>query len=168
MMEELWELLVIGYWVVVGGVGLLLTIKLMIQHHIYSIDDVCSDKDECYEEVIGTLEDDLGISIKKPHIIFDYSPNDEMRGFYDPNNHSITLFLKNLDSVYDFTLTLTEEIHHSVFVNTRSGMNIYNKYDKIVGYDNNPLEYSAKQYAKEKFRLIHRILKKRGLIQYKV
>ena len=41
-------------------------------------------------------------------------------------------------------------------------------YDRKVGYENNPLEYAAKVYARNKFKSIHRILKKRGLIRYKV
>ena len=37
-----------------------------------------------------------------------------------------------------------------------------------VGYENNPLEYAAKVYARDKFKSIHRVLKKKGLIRYKV
>ena len=47
-------------------------------------------------------------------------------------------------------------------------MKIYEIYDKKVGYKNNPLEYAAKVYALNNFRSIHRVLKKRGLIRYKV
>jgi hypothetical protein len=167
-MEELWEIMVIGYCLVVGVVALLLIVKLIIPHHIYSIDDVCTDLNEYYYEVIRIIEEDLKITVNKPKITFEYASNDEMKGCYNPDSHSIIIYLKNLETVYDFTLTLIEEIHHSVFVNTRSGVKIYQKYEKIVGYDNNPLEYSAKQYAKEKFWLIHRILKNSGLIRYKV
>lgn len=67
-----------------------------------------------------------------------------------------------------FLLTLIEEIHHSIFVSTSTTMKVYQLYDKKVGYDKNPLEYSEKVHARSKFKHIHRILKKRGLIKYKV
>ena len=101
-------------------------------------------------------------------MIYDYSPNDEFRGFYQQNNHSITLCLKNLYNIHSFILTLTEEIHHSIFVSTKSGIKIYELYDRKVGYDNNPLENAAKVYARDKFKSIHRVLKNRGLIRYRV
>jgi hypothetical protein len=162
---ETWEVI---YFSLFGLVTLYYLLKSVIPHHIYSIDQVCTDKNKYYDGVIRTLEADLGISIKKPQIVFEYKPNDELKGFYDAKSHSITLYLKNLDTVHDFTLTLIEEIHHSIFVNSALGINVYQKYEKIVGYDNNPLEYSAKQFAKEKFRLIHREMSNEGLISYKV
>ena len=67
-----------------------------------------------------------------------------------------------------FIITLVEEIHHSIFVSTKSGIKIYQTYDKKVGYENNPLEYAAKVYALNNFRSIHRVLKKRCLILYRV
>ena len=63
-------------------------------------------------------------------------------------------------------LTLIEEIHHSAFVSTKSGINLYELYDRKVGYKNNPLEYAAKLYALKNFRSIHRKLKKQGGIMY--
>ena len=89
------------------------------------------------------IQDDLGVQIKGLRVIYDYSPNDEFKGFYQQEDHSITLCLKNLDDVHSFILTLIEEIHHSIFVSTKSGIKIYELYDRKVGYDNNPLEYAA-------------------------
>lgn len=42
-MEEIWNLLVVGYWVVVVGDIVLILIQLIIPQHIYEIDDVCKD-----------------------------------------------------------------------------------------------------------------------------
>ena len=105
---------------------------------------------------------------QNPTICFDYRPNDKLRGVYHQQNHSITLYLDNLENVHSWILTLIEEIHHSAFVSTKSGIKLYELYDRKVGYENNPLEYAAKLYAVKNFSSIHRKLKKQGLIRYKV
>ena len=166
-MEEIWTLLVIGYWVVLGITLLLTIISLVFLTYVFSIDEVSSDKKKIYDCVLELIEKDLEIKIKKPSIHFEYRNNDNLRGYYQQFDHSITLFMENLN-VNSFLLTLVEEIHHSIFVSTSTTMKVYQLYDKKVGYDNNPLEYSAKVYARSKFKYIHRILKKRGLIKYKV
>ena len=167
-MSEILGLLVIGYWVVTGASLIMVIIKLLIPQHIFTIDEVAEYKSEVYNCVLELIQEDLGVQIKGLTVIYDYSPNDEFKGFYQQENHSITLFLENLDNVHSFILTLLEEIHHSIFVSTKSGIKIYELYDKKVGYDNNPLEYAAKVYARDKFKSIHRVLKKKGLIRYKV
>jgi len=164
-MSEILGLLVIGYLVVTGAS---LIIKLLIPQYIFTIDEVTEYKSEVYNCVLELIQEDLGVQIKGLTVIYDYSPNDEFKGFYQQEDHSITLCLKNLDNVHSFILTLIEEIHHSIFVSTKSGIKIYELYDKKVGYDNNPLEYAAKVYARDKFKSIHRVLKKKGLIRYKV
>ena len=166
-MEEIWGLLVIGYWVVLGITLLLTIISLVFPTYVFSIDEVSSDKKEIYYCVLELIEEDFEIKIKKPSIHFEYRNNDNLRGYYQQIDHSITLFMENLN-VHSFILTLVEEIHHSIFVSTSTTMKVYQLYDKKVGYDNNPLEYSAKVYARSKFKYIHRILKKKGLIKYKV
>ena len=167
-MSEVWSLVVIGYMIITGASLIMVIIKLLIPQYIFIIDEVTEYKSEVYNCVLELVQEDLGVQIKGLRVIYDYSPNDEFQGFYQQENHSITLFLENLDNVHSFILTLLEEIHHSIFVSTKSGIKIYELYDKKVGYDNNPLEYAAKVYARDKFKSIHRVLKKKGLIRYKV
>jgi hypothetical protein len=167
-MSEIWDLLVIGYWVVTGATLIMVIIKLLFPQYIFTIDEVTENKSEIYSCVLELIQDDLGVQIKGLRVIYDYSPNDEFKGFYQQEDHSITLCLKNLDDVHSFILTLIEEIHHSIFVSTKSGIKIYELYEKKVGYENNPLEYAAKVYARDKFKSIHRVLKKKGVIRYKV
>jgi hypothetical protein len=167
-MSEILGLLVIGYMIITGASLIMVIIKLLIPQYIFTIDEVTEYKSEVYNCVLELIQEDLGVQIKGLTVIYDYSPNDEFKGFYQQENHSITLFLENLDNVHSFILTLLEEIHHSIFVSTKSGIKIYELYDKKVGYDNNPLEYAAKVYARDKFKSIHRVLKKKGLIRYKV
>jgi hypothetical protein len=167
-MSEILGLLLIGYWVVTGASLIMVIIKLLIPQYIFTIDEVTEYKSEVYNCVLELIQEDLGVQIKGLSVIYDYSPNDEFKGFYQQENHSITLFLENLDNVHSFILTLIEEIHHSIFVSTKSGIKIYELYERKVGYENNPLEYAAKVYARDKFKSIHKVLKKRGLIRYKV
>ena len=167
-MSEILGLLLVGYLVVTGASLIMVIIKLLIPQYIFTIDEVTEYKSEVYNCVLELIQEDLGVQIKGLTVIYDYSPNDEFQGFYQQENHSITLFLENLDNVHSFILTLTEEIHHSIFVSTKSGIKIYELYEKKVGYENNPLEYAAKVYARDKFKSIHRVLKKNGLIRYKV
>ena len=167
-MSEIWSLVVIGYWVLMGVMILMLLLKLLIPQYIFTIDDVSNNKMEIYKCIVEFIEEDFGIDIQNPTIDFNYELNDEYRGYYDQNDHSIKLYLQNLENVKSFILTLLEEIHHSIFVSTKSGIKIYQTYDKKVGYENNPLEYAAKVYAQNKFKSIHRVLKKRGVIRYKV
>ena len=167
-MSEILGLLLVGYLVVTGASLIIVIIKLLIPQHIFTIDEVAEYKSEVYNCVLELIQEDLGVQIKGLTVIYDSSPNDEFKGFYQQENHSITLFLENLDNVHSFILTLTEEIHHSIFVSTKSGIKIYELYERKVGYENNPLEYAAKVYARDKFKSIHRVLKKNGLIRYKV
>ena len=152
-MSEIWDLLVIGYWVVTGASLIMVIIKLLFPQYIFTIDEVTEYKSEVYNCVLELIQDDLGVQIKGLRVIYDYSPNDEFKGFYQQEDHSITLI---------------EEIHHSIFVSTKSGIKIYELYDRKVGYYNNPLEYAAKVYALNNFKSIHRVLKNRGLIRYRV
>ena len=167
-MSEIWSLVVIGYWVLMGVMILMLLLKLLIPQYIFTIDDVSNNKMEIYKCIVEFIEEDFGIDIQNPTIDFNYELNDEYRGYYDQNDHSIKLYLQNLENVRSFIITLVEEIHHSIFVSTKSGIKIYQTYDKKVGYENNPLEYAAKVYALNNFRSIHRVLKKRCLILYRV
>jgi|GEM_PF-1956387 len=167
-MEKIWDVIIVIYWILMGGSLLMITIKVIIPQYLFSIDDVTKNKAEVFRSVLNVIEGDLGIQVNGLSIKYDYTMNDELRGCYDPSNHSITLFMDNLETVHSFILTITEEIHHSVFVSSKSGMKLYQSYHKKVGYDNNPLEYAAKVYAKDKFKLIHRNLKKKGLISYKI
>jgi hypothetical protein len=167
-MSEIWELVLVGYMIITGASLIMVIIKLLIPQYIFTIDEVTEYKSEVYNCVLELIQEDLGVQIKGLTVIYDYSPNDEFKGFYQQENHSITLFLENLDSVHSFILTLTEEIHHSIFVSTKSGIKIYELYERKVGYENNPLENAAKVYARDKFKSIHRVLKKNGLIRYKV
>ena len=167
-MDGIWNYIVVIYWIVMGCSLLMVTIKLIIPQYIFSMDEVTQNKEQVFQTVLNVIERDLGIRVNGLSINYDYSKNDELKGYYDPSKHSITLFMDNLGSVNSYILTLIEEIHHSVFVSSKSGMKLYQSYHKKVGYDNNPLEYSAKVYARDKFKSIHRNLKKSGLIRYKV
>jgi hypothetical protein len=167
-MSKIWDLLVVGYFIVMGLSILMILLKLLIPHLIFSIDEVCDNKRELCNCVINYIENEMGVTIQNLTINFDYLPNDEYRGYYQQNTHSVTLYHENLGNVYSWILTLIEEIHHSIFVSTKSGIKIYELYDRKVGYENNPLEYAAKLYAVKNFRSIHRKLKKQGLISYKV
>ena len=167
-MSEIWELVLVGYVIITGASLIMVIIKLLIPQYIFTIDEVTEYKSEVYNCVLELIQEDLGVQIKGLTVIYDYSPNDEFKGFYQQEDHSITLCLKNLDDVHSFIITLIEEIHHSIFVSTKSGIKIYELYDRKVGYENNPLEYAAKVYALNNFKSIHRVLKKRGLICYKL
>ena len=167
-MSEIWSLVVIGFWVLMVISLLVIILKMTISYYIFSIDDVCNNKMEIYKCIVEFIEEDLGIDIQNPTIDFNYELNDEYRGYYDQNDHSIKLYLQNLENVRSFILTLVEEIHHSIFVSTKSSMKTYQSYDKKVGYENNPLEFSAKVYSITNFKSIHMILQKRGLILYRV
>ena len=167
-MSENWGLLLVLYIIITGASLIIVIIKLLIPQYVFTIDEVTEYKSEVYNCVLELIQEDLGVQIKDLTVIYDYSPNDDLRGCYQQNDHSITLYLQNLDSVHSFTLTLVEEIHHAIFLSTRQTMKTYQSYDKKVGYENNPLEYAAKVYALNNFRSIHRVLKKRGLIRYKV
>ena len=167
-MSEIWSLVVIGYWVLMGVMILMLLLKLLIPNTFLRSMMSSNNKMEIYKCIVEFIEEDFGIDIQNPTIDFNYELNDEYRGYYDQNDHSIKLYLQNLENVRSFIITLVEEIHHSIFVSTKSGIKIYQTYDKKVGYENNPLEYAAKVYALNNFRSIHRVLKKRCLILYRV
>ena len=167
-MSEIWSLLVIVY-IIIRVISLLVVIlKMTIPYCIFSIDEVTKNKSEVYHCLLELIQKDLGIDIQNPTIDFNYELNDEYKGLYDHNYHCITLYLQNLENVKSFILTLVEEIHHSIFVSKKSEIKLYLSYEKKVGYINNPLEYAAKVYALNNFIPLHRILKEKGVICYRV
>lgn len=165
---QVWDYLVVFYWCLLGIVLVLILFKLLLLPFLFHVDDVSNNKSKVCESVIDFIERDLGVRISNLTIHFDYKPNDNLNGYYRQDEHSITLCLNNLDNVHSFLLTLIEEVHHAVFISSKSGVKIYELYHHKVGYDHNPLEYAAKVYAHNKFKSIHRNLKKSGLIRYKV
>jgi hypothetical protein len=167
-MSEIWKLLVIGYMIITGASLIMVTIKLLIPQYIFSIDEICTNKYQVCDCVINYIQEDLGVTVHNLTIDFDYEPNDEFSGSYLQETHTVTLYHHNLDNVHSWILTLVEEIHHAIFLSTRQTMKTYHAYDKKVGYGNNPLECAAKVYALNNFRSIHRVLKNRGLIRYRV
>ena len=96
-MEGMWDLLVIGYWVIMGILSLLILIKLLVPQHIFSIDDICTSKIQVCEYVITYIQDDLGVTVENLNIKFNYEPNDELRGCYDHGNHTIILYHRDFD-----------------------------------------------------------------------
>ena len=104
-MSEILGLLLVGYLVVTGASLIIVIIKLLIPQHIFTIDEVAEYKSEVYNCVLELIQEDLGVQIKGLTVIYDYSPNDEFKGFYQQENHSITLFLENLDNVHSFIYT---------------------------------------------------------------
>ena len=82
-MSEIWDLLVIGYWVVTGAALIMVIIKLLFPQYIFTIDEVTENKSEIYNCVLELIQDDLGVQIKGLRVIYDYSPNDEFKGFYN-------------------------------------------------------------------------------------
>ncbi len=155
-----------GYWIFMAILLIVLIPKLIFPHYIFSIEDVCNDKKNLCYFVLELIEKDLEVQINNLSIYIIEEPNDDFKGFYHSDYHSIYLYVDNIDSVYSFIITLVEEIHHSVFLSTKFGMKLYEEFDKKVGYVNNPLEYSAKIYARKKFRSIHKALIKCGFIKY--
>ena len=67
-MSEIWDLLVVGYWIVMGFMIILVFIKVLIPQYIFSIDDVCVNKDQVCDYVVEFIEKDLGISVQNPTI----------------------------------------------------------------------------------------------------
>jgi len=167
-MDDIWNILVVAYFIVMGLSIFMVLLKLWIPHLIFSIDEVCENKKELCDFIIDYMEMEMGVSIQKLTIRFDYLPNEEYLGYYQQDNHSITLCEDNINNVHCWILTIVEEIHHALFVSTKSSMKMYESFNRKVGYQNNPLEYSAKLYAANNFKSIHRKLKKQSLIRYKL
>ena len=80
-MSEICELLVIGYWVVTGASLIMVIIKLLFPQYVFTIDEVTERKSEVYNCVLELIQDDLDVQIKGLRVIYDYSPNDEFKGF---------------------------------------------------------------------------------------
>jgi hypothetical protein len=114
-MSEIWDLLVIGYWVVTGASLIMVIIKLLFPQYIFIIDEVTENKSEIYNCVLELVQEDLGVTLHNLTIDFDYEPNDEFSGSYLQETHTVTLYHHNLDNVHSWILTLVEEIHHSIF-----------------------------------------------------
>ena len=89
-MSEIWELVLVGYVIITGASLIMVIIKLLFPQYIFTIDQVTERKSEVYNCVLELIQDDLGVQVKDLRVIYDYSPNDEFKGFYQQENHSIT------------------------------------------------------------------------------
>ena len=73
-------------------------------------------------------------------ITLSYRDNDSM-GMYDPIEHHIYIYMKELDNIEDLVSTIIHEYTHSVQNVLRSYTKMYKKY----GYDNHPMEIEARE-----------------------
>lgn len=76
-MDDIWNILVVGYFIVMGLSIFMVLLKLWIPHLIFSIDEVCENKKELCDFIIDYMEMEMGVSIQKLTINFDYLPNEE-------------------------------------------------------------------------------------------
>ena len=81
-MEEIWDIIIVIYWVLMGGSLLMIIVKLIIPHYLFSIDDVTKNKAEVFQSVLNVIEGDLGIQVKGLSIKYDYTKNDELKGYW--------------------------------------------------------------------------------------
>lgn len=65
-------------------------------------------------------------------------------GLYDPDDHHIYVYMKNIKTVSDLTRTIIHEYTHSTQNISRSYTKLYKKF----GYENHPMEIEA--YGNEK------------------
>jgi len=84
-MSEIWELVLVGYMIITGASLIMVIIKLLIPQYIFTIDEVTEYKSEVYNCVLELIQEDLGVQIKGLTVIYDSSPNDELRGCYQQN-----------------------------------------------------------------------------------
>lgn len=98
-------------------------------------------------EVLYWCEQTLGTTNNRYRLDIKYYYHQKYWGLYCFHNHTITLFIGEQTTVYDFVNTIIHEYTHHLQMVSNKDSTKYDTLLKTCGYDNHPMEIEAREVA---------------------
>jgi hypothetical protein len=120
-------------------------------HRSAKIRDLKISKKKMVENVLQWCEINHSIPKYRGKLSFkiNYYSHSKVEGCYCGYTRTIILYLKNEKKVIDVIDTILHEYQHHIEMRTQKEVRLYSKQLSEFGYDNHPMEISARKFAKQ-------------------
>jgi hypothetical protein len=115
------------------------------------IQDLRISKKRMVESVLQWCETNHSIPKKRGKLSYEirYYNHTKVEGYYCGYNKKITVYITPEKRIIDVVDTLLHEYQHHIEMRTQKEVRIYTKQLSEFGYDNHPMEISARKFAKQ-------------------
>ena len=129
------------------------------------IKDLKISKKKMVENVLQWCETNHSLPKNRGKLSFkiNYYNHTKLEGCYCGYTRTIILYLKNEKKVIDVIDTILHEYQHHIDMRTQKEVRLYSKQLREFGYDNHPMEISARKFAKQHRNTCFEILKNNWL-----
>jgi len=85
--------------------------------------------------------------IKFPQVEVNYYKSKKFAGVYNSASKTIYIYVNSNSNLLELTDTIIHEYKHHLDMPNQSQQKLYNKYTEDYGYENNPFEIAAREFA---------------------
>jgi hypothetical protein len=147
------ELFFIGYFSILFLIYVVMTIKesKANNHKSAKIKDLRISKKKMVENVMQWCENNHSIPKNRGKLSFkiNYYQHSKLEGCYCGYTKNITIYITPEKRIIDVVDTLLHEYQHHIEMRTQKEVRLYSKQLNYFGYDDHPMEISARKFAKQ-------------------
>ncbi len=147
------EILFIVYFTILFLIYVFMTIKesRSNNHRSAKIKDLRISKKKMVETVLKWCESNHSIPKKRGKLSYkiNYYNHTKLEGCYCGYTKNITVYITPEKRIIDVLDTLLHEYQHHIDMRTQKEVRLYSKQLDEYGYDNHPMEISARKFAKQ-------------------
>lgn len=147
------ELFFIGYFSILFLIYLIMTIResLMNKHKSAKIRDLKISKKKMVKNVLQWCEFKYTLSKNRGKLSYSikYYNHTKVEGSYCGYTKNITIYITPEKRIIDVVDTLLHEYQHHIEMRTQKEVRLYSKQLGEYGYDNHPMEITARKFAKQ-------------------
>ena len=149
------EILFIVYFTILFVIYVFMTIKESStnNHRSAKIKDLRISKKKMVETVLQWCETNHSIPKKRGKLSYkiNYYNHTKLEGCYCGYTKTITIYITPEKRIIDVVDTLLHEYQHHIDMRTQKEVRLYSKQLSEIGYDNHPMEITARKFA-QKYR----------------
>ena len=115
------------------------------------IKDLKITKKKMVENVLQWCETNYSIPKNRGKLSYkiNYYNHTKLEGCYCGYNKNITVYITPEKRIIDVVDTLLHEYQHHIEMRTQKEVRLYSKQLSEIGYDNHPMEKSAREFARQ-------------------
>lgn len=143
----------IFYFLTLFLISVVMTIRdsLMNNNKSAKIKDLRISKKKMVENVLHWCESNHSLPKNRGKLSYKikYYNHTKVEGSYCGCTKNITIYITPEKRIIDIVDTLLHEYHHHIDMRTQKEVRLYTKQLNDFGYDNHPMEISARKFAKQ-------------------
>jgi uncharacterized protein YjaZ len=147
------ELFFIGYFSILFLIYVVMTIKESKEnkHNSAKIKDLRISKKKMVVNVLQWCETNHSIPKYRGKLSYkiNYYKHSKLEGSYCGYTKNITIYITPEKRIIDVVDTLLHEYQHHIEMRTQKEVRLYSKQLNYFGYDDHPMEISARKFAKQ-------------------